>query len=110
MRTFSDPRLRYFRHPYNIEPNKNYNFCLEKVNGSYFLLLHDDDVIDSDFVRTCINAAMNKPDIGVIRTGVRVIATEGTGLGQRRSQAQGFPLENFLERRKITILSCQYFF
>ena len=57
VQSYSDPRIRYFRHEKNIDPNDNFNFCLQKATGAYFLLLHDDDLIDSTFVRECITAA-----------------------------------------------------
>ena len=42
---YTDPRIRYFRQSANIGANNNFNFCLEKAQGSYFLLFHDDDSI-----------------------------------------------------------------
>lgn len=73
----SDPRLRYFRQPSNIGPNNNFNFCLEQARGDYFLLLHDDDRIDPDFVETCLDAADNSSDYGVIRAGTRIVDDAG---------------------------------
>ena len=55
-----DPRLRYLRHQVNIGANRNYNYCLSKARGDYFLLLHDDDAIDADFVDACMKAANHK--------------------------------------------------
>ena len=44
MKSFSTNRLRYYKHPKNIGPQNNFNFCLDQANGAYFLLLHDDDL------------------------------------------------------------------
>ncbi len=73
VRGIADERLRYLRHPVNIGANRNYNDCLDRASGDYFLLLHDDDAIDDDFVAACINAAEHRVCDGLIRTGVRVI-------------------------------------
>jgi glycosyltransferase involved in cell wall biosynthesis len=73
----AEPRLRYLRHPINIGANRNYNECLSKARGDYFLLLHDDDAIDEDFVGLCMKAAGYKIVEGIIRTGVRIIDERG---------------------------------
>ena len=78
----SDPRIRYFRHDKNIPANDNFNFCLEQARGDYFLLLHDDDLIDDDFIEICMRMADYKSDYGVIRTGVRVIDSQGNVLDE----------------------------
>jgi glycosyltransferase involved in cell wall biosynthesis len=49
VKAFNDSRIRYHRHDVNIGPNNNFNFCLDQAQGAYFLLLHDDDLIDPDF-------------------------------------------------------------
>jgi glycosyltransferase involved in cell wall biosynthesis len=74
--------IRYVRHPKNIGANNNANFCVQQAQGAYFLLLHDDDVIDDDFVEVCMDAVKDDTTIGVIRTGVRVIDREGKTLSQ----------------------------
>ena len=44
---FSDSRIRYFKHIKNTGMKNNFNACVEKARGDYFLLLCDDDLIDS---------------------------------------------------------------
>jgi len=74
---FADPRLRYIRQEVNRGPNANYNACLHAARGAYFLLLHDDDLIDPDFVTTCMLAANYSTQYGFIRTGARIIDNDG---------------------------------
>jgi glycosyltransferase involved in cell wall biosynthesis len=69
----NDPRIRYFRQQEALSPNDNFNFCLNKAQGVYFLLLHDDDIIDDDFIEACMNTAGHGDEVGVIRTGTRII-------------------------------------
>ena len=92
---FTDKRIRYFRQPHNIGPYNNFNFCLEQARGDYFLMLHDDDLIDSDFVETCISAAGQSKDIGVIRTGTRLVDGNGKGGAEFPNLAQGSSMEDF---------------
>ena len=77
VREFCDDRIRYHRHNKNIGPNNNFNFCLEMARGDYFLLLHDDDLIDSDFIDACMKAVDYSTEFGIIRTGTRLIDSEG---------------------------------
>ncbi len=77
LQRFSDRRIRYLRHSVNIGANRNYNYLLQEARGDYFLLLHDDDVLDADFIEACMDAAGGRVHGGIIRTGVRVIDENG---------------------------------
>ncbi len=81
-----DPRLRWYRHEEAMSPNDNFNFCLGQAKGRWFLLLHDDDVIDPDFVTTCIGALQGRRP-GLIRTGTRIIDADGNTLLARPNRA-----------------------
>ena len=74
--SFDDNRIKYIRQATNIGPNNNYNACLSAASGSYFLLLHDDDLIDADFVSTCMQKVAYSTKYGVIRTGTRIIGID----------------------------------
>jgi glycosyltransferase involved in cell wall biosynthesis len=94
VRGYADPRIRYFRQSANIGANNNFNYCLEKAEGDYFLLFHDDDSIDADFIETCMKTAAYRTDIGIIRTGSRVIDGEGRIKSECQNQAGGAPIED----------------
>lgn len=96
VKRFDDPRIRYFRQSQNIGPNNNGNFCVEKAQGAYFLLLHDDDVLDPDFLETCMRAAGYKTDVGIIRTGLRLINSEGNIIGKKRNMVGGLSMDQFV--------------
>ncbi len=95
VRGFSDPRIRYFRHRADIGANGNFNFCLERATGDYFLLLHDDDLIDPDFVEACMLAAEYRAGLGIIRTGTRIIDARGTVLREVLNGVGGVSTEEF---------------
>jgi glycosyltransferase involved in cell wall biosynthesis len=92
----SDTRIRYFRHNKNIQPNDNFNFCLEQARGDYFLLLHDDDLIDDDFVEICMNNVSDNTDSGIIRTGTRIIDGKGNVLWKAFNRTEGLSTKDFI--------------
>ena len=75
--SFTDHRITYIRQSTNIGSNNNYNACLHEATGDYFLLLHDDDLIDPDFITTCMQQVNYSIEYGVIRTGTRIIDLDG---------------------------------
>ena len=92
-----DSRIRYFRQDPSLTPNDNFNYCLEQAQGDYFLLLHDDDIVDSDFVEICMRAANYETHFGLLRTGTRIISGDGTVLREASNRVSGVsPLEFFL--------------
>lgn len=95
VRSYADPRIRYCRQQPPVTPNDNFNFCLQQANGAYFLLLHDDDKIDPDFIETCLQAAGDQTHFGVIRTGVRIINSESAVVYERLNAVQGASFGEF---------------
>lgn len=98
---FTDPRIRYVKQRENIGPDPNWNFCLQQAKGAFFLLLQDDDVIDDRLVEVCMKAANYSTDVGIIRTGTRVIDSDGKVLRERKNIAGGLSTEEFI----MTLLS-----
>ncbi|GJL51096.1 MAG: hypothetical protein NPIRA01_23230 [Nitrospirales bacterium] len=92
---YGDPRVKYFRHPKNIGPLGNSNFCLKQAKGIYFLQLHDDDIIDADFIDACMKIEHTSPNVGVIRTGVRVIDEKGNVIHSHRNTVDGPSLKDY---------------
>ncbi|MBI5739857.1 MAG: glycosyltransferase [Nitrospirae bacterium] len=106
---FNDPRIRYFKQAVNIGSVPNSNFCLSRARGDYFLLHHDDDLIDPDFLETCMKAANYSADAGVILTGTRLIDTDGNIIGETPNTAAGAPAAEFFRgwlARKHSMYLC----
>lgn len=96
VRSRSDARVRYIKQERNIGANNNFNMCLSHARGVYFLLLHDDDRIDPDFVSSCIAAARQHGEVGLIRTGTRIIDERSEVVAQVPNTTAGLsPLELF---------------
>ncbi len=113
VRSFTDPRIRYFKQQKNIGPNSNFNFCLEQARGDYFLLLQDDDLIDTDFIATCMETAGYATDLGIIRTGTRIIDGNGNVLKESPNRTGGLSTTEFFRgwfRGKTSLYLCSTLF
>ena len=94
--SFDDSRLRYFRQETNIGPINNFNYCLNQARGEYFLLFHDDDMIDEDFVETCIAALTPGQEVGVVFTGIRIIDEHDCVKREYENRASGLTPPDFI--------------
>ena len=109
VRSIEDPRLRYFRQETNIGGNNNFNFCLNQARGEWFLLFHDDDMIDEDFVEACISSLAPGHTVGIIFTGNRIIDEHDRVREEHRNEAGGLsPLDFILGwfSNTITLYLC----
>lgn len=95
VRSVTDERIRYVRHPENIGAVNNWNFCVDQAKGVYFLLLHDDDLIDPDYVDSCIRACKGEFTRGILRTGTRVIDEHGKIQSETANMVGGYSATQF---------------
>ena len=112
VQSFEDSRLRYFRQETNIGPNNNFNFCLNQARGEYFLLFHDDDMIDQGFIEVCMSSLKPDQTVGVIFTGVRIIDEHDNVLQEHENNGSGLsPVEfimGWFENRELCIYAVPY--
>jgi glycosyltransferase involved in cell wall biosynthesis len=111
--SLDDTRIRYIRQKRNIGAINNFNYCVDKARGKYFLLLHDDDLIDPDFIEVCIQADSSEEEIGIICTGTRVIDDGGLILRETQNTSGGLPLNEFFInwfQSKIPLYLCSTLF
>jgi glycosyltransferase involved in cell wall biosynthesis len=113
VKAFDDPRMRYYRQTENIGPVKNRHFCLEQSRGDYFVMLLDDDLIDDDFISTCMDAVRCHTEVGVILTGMREIDSQGNVLSASRNMLGGCSTADFILgwfERKVPLYLCNMVF
>jgi glycosyltransferase involved in cell wall biosynthesis len=48
---YAPSRITYYRNPENLGPQGNFNQCIKLCQTPYVLILHDDDVLESDFIQ-----------------------------------------------------------
>lgn len=97
VRSFDDDRLRYERHEENIGPFRNWQFCLDAARGEFIYMLHDDDLVDPDFLATCVAALADEPDAGFVRTGLRTIDADGRVLQDFPNRIAGLQGEAYVD-------------
>ena len=61
--TESDSRIKYFRHTENQGPTKNFEFARAQATGKYFLWLSDDDYLNPDYIRICVDELEHDPSL-----------------------------------------------
>lgn len=60
-----DRRVRYVRQPVNVGPVGNFVHALEQCVGEYFMWLADDDWVDADYVRLCMEV-LRRPGYSLV--------------------------------------------
>lgn len=86
---YDDPRIRYVRHDTNLGAQGNFDYCLEAARGDFFVMLHDDDRMDPDFVEVCVEALEGRTGVGYVRTGNRLLDGDGAVVRERPNGAAG---------------------
>jgi glycosyltransferase involved in cell wall biosynthesis len=113
VQSFDDPRLTYFRQEKNIGQLNNTNFIVQKARGDYLLIYHDDDMIDPDFIETCMIACDHRRDLGLIVTGSRVIDGNGSVLRSKENPVPPGTIDDLIlawyQRRVHMFLCCCLF-
>jgi glycosyltransferase involved in cell wall biosynthesis len=109
VQSFDDPRLSYFCQEKNIGQLNNTNFIVQKARGDYLLIYHDDDMIDPDFIETCMDACDFRRDLGLIFTGSRVIDGSGSVLRSKEAPVLSGTTEDLIltwYRRRLQMFLC----
>ena len=113
VRAIADSRVDYVKHRENIGANNNWNYCLQQAKGKYFHLLHDDDLIDPQFVATCMEAIAPDEEPGLIRTGTRVIDDAGNVYSSRLNEIPGKTVSDLIRawfERRTSLYLCSTLF
>lgn len=67
---FLDPRIRFFQNEYNIEPAESGELILDKINGTHFLFLADDDALVPNALEIVKTIFETNPGMESLSTGV----------------------------------------
>ena len=111
--SYKSEKIKYLRQNVNLGSNGNFNALLDAANGDYFLLLHDDDLIDSDLIETCMAAGEYQSTFGLIRTGTRMIDGDGGLLRDQPNTVQDNSAASLYEawlKRKTPFYLCSTLF
>ncbi|MEL7071523.1 MAG: glycosyltransferase [Cyanobacteria bacterium J06581_3] len=70
---WSDPRIRYIRHPQNIKRSRNMRSGYEAAQGKYFVKFDDDDAITPTFLEKTVAVLEANPEVDLVCTDHWVI-------------------------------------
>jgi glycosyltransferase involved in cell wall biosynthesis len=86
-----DPRVRHFRHDRNIGSIANFNSCVERAAGEFFVLLPADDLLCAGSLEALVRALDDAPAAGFAYGGFERVDAAGRGmetiLDHRRDRA-----------------------
>lgn len=63
---WSDPRIRYIRHPQNIKRSRNMRSGYEAANGDYFIKFDDDDALTPTFLEKSVAVLDTHPEVDLV--------------------------------------------
>jgi len=61
------------RHKNNIGMGRNANYVIENINAKYCLILHDDDILEKDFIKEMLKLVEKDENIAIAGTGLNTI-------------------------------------
>ena len=62
----SDERMTVLRQDHNVGPIANWNACLAAANGTYVIMLSDDDALAPQFLQRCASVIADDPNLPVV--------------------------------------------
>ena len=107
----SDPRVRFRRNDKGVLQHEHFTQCAREARGEYFILLHDDDWINSSFVSELVAVATRNPDVNVVVPANVTFNEQGTIIREFATPAgevfDGFTfIHNWLYGEGPQILAC----
>ncbi|MEM9088587.1 MAG: glycosyltransferase [Cyanobacteria bacterium P01_F01_bin.53] len=63
---WSDPRIRYIRHPHNIQRSRNMRSGYEAAKGEYFIKFDDDDALTPTFLEKAVAILDAQPEVDFV--------------------------------------------
>lgn len=78
-----DRRVRYLRNESNIGPTANFNRVRAACTGDYLMWLGDDDHLDEDYIRRCVQVLEGEPAATLVTGAVRYSDTEREWFGRQ---------------------------
>lgn len=67
LKSYSNPKISYFKNSQNIGMVGNWNRCFEISSGKWVVLLHDDDLLLPSFLCDTFKILEKKKDIGILK-------------------------------------------
>jgi glycosyltransferase involved in cell wall biosynthesis len=99
-----DSRVRYVRHPENLGAHPNYNRSFELSRGRYFKWAAHDDVLQPEFLQSCVDALEQNTDASLCQSDIDYIDEDGCSIGSRQSHLSGADSQDPVTRFAAMVL------
>lgn len=86
IQTYDDPRLKYIQNDENLGMIGNWNKCLQVAKGQWVAMLHDDDLLDENYISRIEFYLKKYPYAGCIIPNHRDIDQNGTLLKNKKNR------------------------
>lgn len=99
VKQFKDERIRYYTNETNLggaNPALNWNKCLSYAKGTFFALLCDDDLYETNFLETMLNLSEEYPQTNVFRARANFINADGKEINRYASAPNWESWEDYL--------------
>lgn len=80
VKSFKDPRIKFFINDKNIEGVNNVNKCIELAKGDYITIFHDDDVMILNNLEHKVKFLDENPNVGLVYSDVYMIDANGKAI------------------------------
>ena len=67
IRSYNNPKILYYRNEKNIGMTGNWNRGIELSRGKWYTMLHDDDVLDNNFLKEMLFVLEKNPNISLLK-------------------------------------------
>src|SRR5262245_39649307 len=77
VRSFGDPRIRYYKNEANLGMARNWNRCIDLAETDLVTLLHEDDLLLPGYCGIMRRAAAEHPDATAFYCQAHIIGADG---------------------------------
>lgn len=83
-----NPRFHYVRHEENLGITGNWHYGISHARGEYFCLLHDDDILEPNFVRELLGPLLEKSEVALTFSDHWMVDASGHRLPSEENTAR----------------------
>lgn len=107
VKSFEDPRIRYFYAPRHTSLGEGRNLALKKATGEYISFLDADDTYNVDRIETCLGL-FSDDSVGLVYSNGEVRRNDTTAFFYKKPQKAGDLFDYWLKRYNVMIPSVMF--
>jgi glycosyltransferase involved in cell wall biosynthesis len=95
MDLYQSKNISYYKNSENIGMVGNWNRCFEIAKTEYVVLLHDDDLVDSNFLNKCWPIIESQRNVGILKSLFKTEISDNNKTIKKAKTLRMFDFENF---------------